>query len=462
MFHDASIELVANPPMLGYGVAVFDASGFGDYAFAVAGYGFPNRVLVWDGERILDQYHPAIYAPDRHTLGIAAGDVDGDGNEELYCLNADTFGGYTRIGDQLFAVRDGDIGCDLFALPQNREFINQFSGRSICMIDPTGTGKYMPWVANYGGPMRLYKHIEGDRLIDIAPDLHMDITTSGRALVAGSVFSEPGKLDLFASTENGPNLFFIDVSDQPVVDMANDLGITDIGSHGRGAALLATGTANGFGIVATNWQDEHRVWIRDITGAFLDIATKDFRKPSAARNVICADFDNDGFEEIFVHNMDQPNRMFAYRDGEWVKIDAGEAAEPDGCGTGAAVCDIDGDGRLELLLSHGESAILPLTFLRPLGGYTNNWIRIAPLTQFGAPARGTYVEIESGGRRQRRIIDCGSGYLCQMEPVAHFGLGLADSVLSVRIIWPGGVIKIISNPKLNHLHRVSHPGLDTL
>ena len=84
MFHDESDALIANPPMLGYGVAVFDSSGYGDYAFAVAGYGFPNRILAWDGQRLVDQYHPVIYSPDRNTLGIAAGDIDGDGNEELY------------------------------------------------------------------------------------------------------------------------------------------------------------------------------------------------------------------------------------------------------------------------------------------------------------------------------------------------------------------------------------------
>ena len=457
MFHDESDALIANPPMLGYGVAVFDSSGYGDYAFAVAGYGFPNRILAWDGQRLLDQYHPVIYSPDRNTLGIAAGDIDGDGNEELYCLNADTFGGYTRMGDQLFAVRDGDIGCDLFALPQNSEFINHFAGRSVCMIDPTGSGKYMAWVANYGGPMRLYKHILGDHLIDVAADLGVDQTTGGRALIAGPIISPPGHTDLFAATENGPNLLFLDVSTSTVGDVASDLGITDEGSHGRGTAILSTGTGAEFGIVATNWQDEHRFWVLDMLGTFLDVASPDLRRPSAARKVICADFDNCGNEEILINNMDQPNRLLKYIDGQWVRIDAGDASEPDGCGTGMACCDIDGDGRLEVLISHGESAMMPLTFLRPLGGYENNWLRIAPLTRFGAPARGAFVEITVSGRTQKRIIDGGSGYLCQNEPVAHFGLGTADAVQTVRIVWPGGATHIVMNPDINRIHRINHP-----
>lgn len=47
-----------------------------------------------------------------------------------------------------------------------------------------------------------------------------------------------------------------------------------------------------------------------------------------------------------------------------------------------------------------------------------------PRTRFGAFARGAKVVLftrRSGAHM--RIIDGGSGYLCEMEPVAHFGLG---------------------------------------
>ena len=124
--------------------------------------------------------------------------------------------------------------------------------------------------------------------------------------------------------------------------------------------------------------------------------------------------------------------------------------------------DFDGDGRLELLVSHGESTPQPLSLYRPRLGATNHWLRVAPLTIFGAPARGAVVRpsihppinppyhpsmhvhpfphfpahfhlyppphphqvrLTAAGRTQLRVIDSGSGYLCQMEPVAHFGLG---------------------------------------
>ena len=118
-------------------------------------------------------------------------------------------------------------------------------------------------------------------------------------------------------------------------------------------------------------------------------------------------------------------------------------------GTGAAVGDFDGDGMLELLISHGESASETLTYYRARAGADNHWLRILPLTQHGAPARGAVVRMTmaaaigtAGERVHVRAIDAGSGYLCQMEPVAHFGLGNGVNVL--RII-PNAAIKFSCN-----------------
>ena len=48
-----------------------------------------------------------------------------------------------------------------------------------------------------------------------------------------------------------------------------------------------------------------------------------------------------------------------------MQINIGDAVEPDGYGTGAAMGDFDGDGMLELFISHGESASQPMSYFRP-------------------------------------------------------------------------------------------------
>jgi len=182
--------------------------------------------------------------------------------------------------------------------------------------------------------------------------------------------------------------------------------------------------------------------------------------PSPIRTVIVADFDNDGYEEIFWNNIPGSNRLFRKlpTDADWVQINMGDAIESNGYGTGAGIGDFDGNGMLELFISHGESASQPMSYFRPTLGATNHWLRIAPRTTQGAPARGALVTlVMSDGRKQVRLIDSGSGYLCQQEPVAHFGLGSATAVTSVTIQWPDGVQDIIQAPTVDKLHTVKKP-----
>ena len=67
------------------------------------------------------------------------------------------------------------------------------------------------------------------------------------------------------------------------------------------------------------------------------------------------------------------------------------------------------------------------------------------------------VALDIGGARQFRSIDAGSGYLCQMEPVAHFGLGPFRQVDRISIVWPDGASRVIERPAVNQLHRITHP-----
>ena len=83
---------------------------------------------------------------------------------------------------------------------------------------------------------------------------------------------------------------------------------------------------------------------------------------------------------------------------------------------------------------------------------------VLPFTRQGAPARGAVVALTAGGRTQRRVIDSGSGYLCQMEPVAHFGLGELRAVEQIEVRWPDGATLRIDDPQADRLLRVNHPG----
>src|SRR4030095_6356224 len=112
-----------------------------------------------------------------------------------------------------------------------------------------------------------------------------------------------------------------------------------------------------FALCWGNWDGPHRFMLRDAGGVWKNLATPGLAFPSSVRTVIAADFDNDGNDEVFFNNLGEPNRVFRVgvslnsdpKDACEVSLtmlDVGAALDADGNGTGAAVCDIDGDGVL--------------------------------------------------------------------------------------------------------------------
>lgn len=446
MFINRNDLLLDNPAQFNYGAAVTDLDGDGQFEIFVAGFGCRSQALKWNGAAYLDVAGALLADPDRQSIGVGAADIDGDGREELYVLNSDTFAGGKRFADRLFAW-NGVEWTDLFSLRHNQKTLNLTAGRSVACVDRNGDGRYGFFVANYGGPMRLYELDDDGWLCDVAPQAGVDFVTGGRALLSLPLVS-PHSMDVFAGNENGPNFLFRSQGDGTFEDIAARLGIDDPLQNARGVTVLDANGDGLFDLVIGNWEGRHRLYLQRPYGPWQDVAPAAMARIARVRTVIAADFDNDGYEELFFNNIGEANRLFGQRDGEWVTLDIGDARESYGLGTGAVVGDFDSDGQLELLISHGESGAQPLSFYTtPSSGY--HWLRVRPLTVYGAPARGAVVRLTAGGRRQMRAIDAGSGYLCQMEPVAHFGLGVLDAVERVEIVWPGGVEAVINHPAID-------------
>ena len=464
MFEDASGLIAHNPPGLHYGAAVAAPDGT-RLCFVVAGFGGPNRVLAWANGRLRDVAPPELADEGRQAIAVAAGDFDGDGREELYVLNADTFVGPKRYADRLFKRGPDGHWHDLFERPENAGVRNLASGRSVAVIDRRGVGRYGFFVANYGRPMRFYELGPGGAVADLAPPLGLARTAGGRGVLALPVFS--AHPDLFCVNEEGANFAYRNRGDGTFEEVADQLRLKDCEEHARGVAAVDAGGE--FGLAWGNWDGPHRLMTRRADGTWKDRATPGFAFPSAVRTVIAADFDNDGNDELFLNHLGEPNRLYRVSppsggrkppvcDSELTltMLDAGAAQDADGFGTGAAVCDIDGDGVLELLISRGEKAAQPLAIFKARSAYPN-WLRVRPLTRFGAPARGAVVRAEYAGRVRVKGICAGSGYLCQMEPVAHFGLRDSTAVDRVTVTWPDGAAVTLLNPGGNATVTVPYP-----
>ena len=75
----------------------------------------------------------------------------------------------------------------------------------------------------------------------------------------------------------------------------NQFGTSSVSTDADGDGL--------FDLVCGNWQGGHRLFLQRAGGGFADAAPEEMARPARIRTVIDADFDNDGYEEIFFNNI---------------------------------------------------------------------------------------------------------------------------------------------------------------
>ncbi len=227
------------------------------------------------------------------------------------------------------------------------------------------------------------------------------------------------------------------------------------------------------------------------------------------------DYDNDGFPDLFVANGNYDNgkhRNFFYHnngDGTFTKITTGAIATSDGDSIGAAWADVDNDGYLDLLvidfaqneffyhnngdgtftrITHGDlvnsggkgsSAVftdydqdgfLDLFVASDAGennwlfrniGNSNGWLTVKCVgTASNRSAIGAKIRVKAtiGNKTfwQLREISNGDG-VGNGTLTAHFGLGNATTIDTLRIEWPSGIIQELQNVAVKQMLTVTEP-----
>ena len=171
-------------------------------------------------------------------------------------------------------------------------------------------------------------------------------------------------------------------------------------------------------------------------------------RPSTGWHAEFGDVDNDGRLDLFIAkgNVDQmpsnamadPNNLLMQEpDGSFRETAARAGVADPVRSRGAALADLDGDGRLDLVVSARRA---PLKIWQNQTTETGAWIAVEPRME--APntrAVGAWIEVEAGGRRQAREVTVGGGHGGGQAGPIHFGLGTAETA-RVRVTWPDGTV----------------------
>ena len=185
-----------------------------------------------------------------------------------------------------------------------------------------------------------------------------------------------------------------------------------------------------------------------------------------------ADFDNDGWKDIFVsrgdvqslnmadrHAIDQYNSVFRNlgASGKWVALTeaAGFGAQPARRHRGSAYGDFNHDGKLDLVVT---ALSAPAEIWMNDSPNTNHWLEIALQgTKSNRDGIGAKIRVAVAGKSQFNSVSTASGYASSSAGPVHFGLGDAKVVDEIEITWPSGAKQALKNVPADQVLRVKEP-----
>jgi hypothetical protein len=180
------------------------------------------------------------------------------------------------------------------------------------------------------------------------------------------------------------------------------------------------------------------------------------------------DYDNDGFLDLWVSGYMSGNKLFRNNgDGSFAQITTGSLIEqrpPNGAGTYfVAWFDCDNDGFLDAYLFNGDDygSILTANQHFRNQGNENAWLTVklsgtvSNRDAVGAKVR-TLAAYAGQARWQRRDIS-GGNLPNGNHRYAHFGLGDAAKVDTLRIEWPSGIVQELRDVPANQILAVTEP-----
>lgn len=184
------------------------------------------------------------------------------------------------------------------------------------------------------------------------------------------------------------------------------------------------------------------------------------------------DYDNDGWKDLLVaqgHDLDTIQQQFPqlrYREpmllarntGQKfidVSKESGEIFHQAWVGRGLATGDIDNDGRIDAVVTTNEG---PVYVLRNLTSIKNHWLTLKLVGHSSnRDAIGAEVELTTTKGKQVATVSTASSYLSASDKRVHFGMASAERAQTVTIRWPSGILQTLRDIRADQFLQVDEP-----
>ncbi|PYU42149.1 MAG: RNA-binding protein [Acidobacteria bacterium] len=428
-----------------------------------------------------------------YGMGVAVGDYDNDGYEDLYVT---AYGGnklYHNKGDGTFTDVTGIAGVG-----------GGGWSTSAAWVDLDGDGvlelvvlRYLTWdfddiwCGERKEGYRAYCH--PDYFKPIAPLVyHNDgnghftevadkfgLAKPGKGLgVAIADYDRDGHIDLFVANDSMSEFLYHNKGHGTFEEVALVSGVAVDGEGHTFAGMgvdFADYNNDGFpDLVITDLATQmYALYRNNADGTF----TYDSYPSGIGRmtmthsgwGVRFLDYDNDGWKDLLIaqgHDLDTIELTFPnlrYREPlllarnmghgfEDVSAAAGSVFREAWVGRGMAIGDIDNDGRLDAVVTPNDG---PLYVLHNATSTTNHWLILKLVGhKSNRDAIGAEVRVVTGRITQVATVTTASSYLSSSDKRVHFGMGTETVAETIEIRWPSGIRQTLKNVRTDQILQV--------
>ena len=512
-FHDitqqAGIHFVHNngafgkkylPETMGSGVAFmdYDNDGWPDI-FLVNGMDWPGHGQKHSTPKLYHNNHDGTFTDVTHKagldteifgMGVAVGDYDNDGFDDLFV---------TAYGQNRLFHNDGNGTFTDVTQKAGLQGPKEFS-TSAAWVDYDKDGHLDLVVANYvqwsletdlyctldgqsksyctpesykGTAVRLWHNRGNGTFEDVTQKAGLGDATSKTLGVAVLDYDNDGWPDLLFSNDTQPNKLYRNNGNGTFTEKAVVAGVAfsedGVARAGMGVDAADYDHSGYPSVLITNFSNQMiSLYHNEGKGLFVDEAPRSEigRATLLTLGFGCFffDYDLDGWPDVLIANghIDadiqrvQANVKYAmpphlFRNmgkGKFEEVtkSMGTAFAAPRVGRGAAYADINNDGRLDLLLSSNAGPVYLFRNEAQGAAAANRSLRIKLMgTKSNRDGIGAVVKLSAGGDPQTQMLRSGSSYLSASELVLTFGLFQRDKADAIEIRWPSGQIDRLSS-----------------
>ncbi len=425
--------------------------------------------------------------------GVCAGDIDNDGNVDLFVTSWGENALWKNLGNGTFrnetkerglaAPKRWSTGCAF--LDYDRDGALDLFVAHYLKFDPTRVArpgergqcmwKGFPVVCGPIGlppeTMSLYHNDGHGHFTEVSAQAGISTAEAAGLTVLTGDFDNDGWPDIYVTGDSTPSLHFLNKRDGTFQEVGAYTGVAyNEDGHEQSGMGASAGDYDHDGmldIFKTNFTDDIPSLYRNLgKGIFADVTARAglaMHTQFVSWGCGFLDFDNDGWKDIFIANghvypdidargvgqtFKQPRLLYwNRRDKEFFDISpqAGPGISARHSSRGIAVGDLDNDGDVEIVVVNmHEGPSLLKNF-----GEKGNSMLVRALTPTGRDAIGARLTLTAAGTTQIDEVRSGGYYMSQGDFRVHFGLA-GEAAADLKIRWPNGSTDSYRSLPANH------------